>query len=90
MYCLKDLRKIKQLDFTREIVCGDCVQKLVGSSALPKKHTQKQPEGDSRQRLGINEGACTDHTGQKRPDHRDRQEPISKTFSTTFFYQGEF
>ena len=44
MYCLKDLSAIRQLDFTREIVCGDCVQGLVGSSALPVRLPKKPPE----------------------------------------------
>jgi len=39
MYCLKDLRKYN-LDFTRDIVCGTCTQRLVGAKNIPKKHHQ--------------------------------------------------
>jgi len=29
IYCLKDLSKWQQLDFSADIICDDCVQKLV-------------------------------------------------------------
>jgi len=36
MYCREDL-SMYNLDFTREIVCGRCVQRLLGTKNLPQK-----------------------------------------------------
>ncbi len=41
MYCLANLEE-KTLDFSRDIVCGTCVQKLVGFSTPPKRKPVKR------------------------------------------------
>ena len=41
MYCTKDI-SMYNLDFKRDIVCGTCVQRLVGTKNIPKKHAQKR------------------------------------------------
>jgi len=40
MYCAKDMSKWN-LDFSRDIVCDDCTQKLVGGKELPEFRPQK-------------------------------------------------
>lgn len=40
MYCLKDVSKYN-LDFTRDIVCGECTQRLVGTKNIPQKRSHK-------------------------------------------------
>lgn len=52
MYCLKDISRYN-LDFKRDIVCGTCVQKLVGGKELPCFHPHKsrkikKPQGVTR------------------------------------------
>ena len=43
MYCLEDLSRYN-LDFTRDIVCGRCVQRLIGCPEPTRKHTARGSE----------------------------------------------
>ena len=47
MYCTKDIG-MYNLDFKRDIVCGTCVQRLLGTKNIPQKHTQKRPHRRSK------------------------------------------
>ena len=40
MYCLKDI-SMYNLDFKRDIVCGTCVQRLLGTKNLPTRRSQR-------------------------------------------------
>jgi len=44
MYCLENLSKYN-LDFSRDIVCGRCVQRLVGAGNIPQKRPESACSG---------------------------------------------
>lgn len=41
IYCLANLEE-QVLDFSRDIICGTCTQKLIGFSTPPKKKPSKR------------------------------------------------
>ena len=63
MYCLGTLKKYN-LDFTRDIVCGTCVQKLLGTKNIPRKYAQKRSQ---RPRKSQTIGSVGNAVGKKLP-----------------------
>lgn len=56
MYCTKEIKE-KNLNHSRDIVCPDCVQKLVGyHEKMPRKRPVSPATARKRRTVGVGKG----------------------------------